>query len=106
MSKSSARKLTRISFDVSDADEEIIHEIVKRAMRLYEHGGIETDALSVRMDVIATHANGNPLRLAALLDADDFNFLHDIVGIYRHLDRNTGKLTGFFSPRFTQRVAA
>lgn len=106
MSKSAARKLTRISFDISDRDEEVIHEIVKRAVPLYEGYGIKTTALDVRMDIIATHANGCPLALDKLLAANDFNFLHDIVGIYRHLDRNTGKLENFFSPRFSKREAA
>ena len=40
------------------------------------------------MDITATHLNGNPLRLAALLAADDFNFMHDVCGIARHLNRD------------------
>jgi hypothetical protein len=32
---------------------------------------------------------------------EDFNFAHDIMGIHRHIDRNTGVLTECFSPRFT-----
>lgn len=58
------------------------------------------------MDLTAVHANGNPMRLADLLAADDFNFAHDIVGISRFLDRNTGRLTDCFSPRFSARELA
>jgi hypothetical protein len=60
--------------------------------------------IDVMMDVSATHANGNPLRLKKLLEADDFNFTHDILGIRRHLNRETGKLEDGFRPRFSQRA--
>lgn len=51
------------------------------------------------MDIAATHLNGCPLNLQKLHDFDDFNMVHDITGIVRHLDRSTGKLGGFFDPR-------
>lgn len=53
------------------------------------------------MDITAVHANGNPLKLAELLATDDFNFTHDVFGITRHIDRETGKLGGCFVPRFS-----
>ena len=49
----------------------------------------------------ATHANGNPLRLHDLLNADDLNFAHDVWGIRSKIDRTTGKLTDHFSPRYS-----
>jgi hypothetical protein len=52
------------------------------------------------MDITAIHCNGTPLRLADLAAADDFGFFHDVYGINRHIDRDTGTLTGFFLPRF------
>ena len=55
------------------------------------------------MDLDAVHSNGNPLLLDDLLAADDFNFAHDMSGICRKLDRNTGQLTDHFSPRFSRR---
>jgi hypothetical protein len=36
--------------------------------------------------------------------ADDFNFLHDVGGINRHLDREHYLLTDHFSPRFSVRA--
>ena len=54
------------------------------------------------MDLTACHANGNPLRLAELLAADDGNFAHDIFGINRHLNRQTGELMDCFSPRYSR----
>jgi len=40
------------------------------------------------------------LRLQDLLDADDNDFMHDILGIRMHLDRKTKQLTHCFLPRF------
>jgi hypothetical protein len=56
----------------------------------------------VQMDLAACHCNGCPLQLTELLDADDFNFSHDIFGIRRHLNRTTGKLDDRFLPRFAR----
>jgi hypothetical protein len=60
------------------------------------------DRMGLLMDIMAADGcNGNPpLDCDKLVrDFDDGNFLHDIGGIYRHLDRSTGQLTGCFLPR-------
>lgn len=91
------------SFDVTAAESRIIHEIAGRAMGLHvARQGDPFTKMDVAMDVTAVHANGCPLRLEALRDADDFNFTHDILGIRRHLDRDTGQLGNHFCPRFAQ----
>lgn len=84
-----------ISFDVARDEVLTIHAIAKRAATLI--GG---DLLDWDMDVTAVHANGTPLRLAELAEADDLNFAHDLCGIRRHIDRETGNLTDGFLPRF------
>ena len=102
--------LDDISFEVTREEAAIIRQIATRGWNIdwlrqsYVKAGC--DKTSMVMDVTATHANGNPLRLADLLAADDFNFAHDMSGIANCLDRNTGKLTNLFSPRFSRRVAA
>ena len=93
--------MREVSFKVSDADAEIISQIVKRGWAIDWLRASYADKLSMRMDVMAVHANGNRLRLADLLAADDFNFAHDMSGICNCLDRNTGKLTRNFRPRFS-----
>lgn len=93
-------KTDQVSFDVSREDAALIERITGRAVRLYAKAGHTIDGLSMLMDVTATHANGCPLKLAELADADEFNFAHDIGGIVRHLDRETGHLGGCFLPRF------
>lgn len=59
------------------------------------------DYHTVMMDLTAVHANGNPLRLKDMEAADITELAHDIYGIARHLDRDTGKLKDCFSPRFS-----
>lgn len=55
----------------------------------------------IYMDLIACHNGGCPLDFAAMAEFEDFSQVgHDIAGISRHLDRETGKLKGFFHPRF------
>jgi hypothetical protein len=87
-----------ISFAVRRDEALIIDRIASRAIGL----GIYRDRLECHMDVTACHANGNPLRLEALADAPrDFDFVHDLAGIRRHLDRDTGQLRDCFSPRYS-----
>jgi hypothetical protein len=73
----------------------MIGKIVKRALTFMP--GL--DPLTMNIDVAATHANGCPLDLPALLSAPDLDFLHDICGIREHIDRETGRLTDCFIPR-------
>lgn len=66
------------------------------------------DRFHLIMDMLAADGvNGNPpLDFDRMAQADDFNVAHDVVGIYRHIDRETGKLTGCFLPRFAKLDAA
>lgn len=89
-----------------DPDMETIGKIADRAVALYAKHGVQVDRCDTLLDIMAVHQKVQPLRLADLLDADDFNFLHDVTGINRHLDRENYRLNDFFSPRFSQRAAA
>lgn len=90
-----------ISFTVSPEERELIEKIVTRAT--HAPWGYVVNPLSMTMDLAATHANGCPLRFQDLLEADDLNFVHDVCGIARHIDRRTGKLMDCFIPRFAAR---
>ena len=91
-----------ISFKVSKADAVLVKKIVKRAAKEKITDKV-FDAQWLEMDLKACHANGNRMDFKKLLDADAFNFAHDIYGIHRHLCRqegkNGGKLMNFFVPR-------
>jgi len=73
--------------------------IAKRAERLFFDLEIPRDMVSIIMDLDAANTQ-YPLRWAAFLHADDSNFTHDILGIYRHLNRETGELEDCFVPRY------
>lgn len=88
-----------------DAEMKLIGKIADRAITLYAKHNVRVERLDTLLDVMTVHQKAQPLRLADLLAADDVNFIHDITGINRHLDRETYKLNDGFLPRFSQRAA-
>ncbi len=80
---------------ISKEDAILIAKITKRANR-YRKG---IKRLTLYMDLVMVHWHYG-LRLADLLAADEANFVHDISGITRHLDRETGGLMNCFLPRY------
>lgn len=82
----------------SPQDAQLLLQITQRAKEIQP----KLDLLTTEMDLTATHLNGNTLRLEHMLHAKEFDLLHDILGIRNCLDRQTGKLTNNFSPRFTK----
>lgn len=91
--------MPQVKFDVYPSERRLIQAIVKRA------GGLKffTDAeacTNLEMDITACHSNGCQLKLIELLQADDLNFTHDVIGIRQHMDRATGKLQEHFLPRY------
>lgn len=87
-----------VSFECTREEIAIIQAIVARAVQRKPNIGF----LSLEMDITACHCNGYPLRLQDLLEADDFNFAHDVFGIRANIDRSTGELENCFLPRFAQ----
>ena len=104
------RSQVALSFVPRDSDEfTLIDKIAERAVHIERasNRNVRRGAkVHHQMNLSACHASGNPLRLADLLAADDFNFAHDVFGIDRHIDRGTGQLLDCFSPRFSDRVPA
>jgi len=74
--------------------------IAKRANKVASKAGFSYTRTDALMDISATHAIC-PLRLSDLLEANDFNFKHDVFGIRRHLNRETGELEDCFLPRYS-----
>lgn len=60
---------------------------------------MQSDQVSLIMDLSVAHESYN-LRLNELLNADNFNFSHDIVGIQQNIDRVNSKMLGRFIPRY------
>ncbi len=78
------------------AELELASDIAKRAVKLLGEG----KALTFAMDIQACHTNGCCLKLVDLLKARNTDFLHDVIGINRHLDHDTGRLKDCFLPRY------
>ena len=91
--------MRKINWSLEYPDERIIHQIVDRAMELYNAVQVDDDRTTCLMDITACHLNACPLDLQKLLDADDGNFAHDVLGIRRHINRNTAQLEDCFIPR-------
>lgn len=86
-----------LSFAATIADYALIRDIVERAVseKLIRRKAVQ----DLNMDLTACHCSGTPLRLADLLKAPAVDFAHDIRGIQRHIDRDTGELCDCFMPR-------
>ena len=100
-----------LNFKASTSDSQLIRLIISRAKALFdampeakaaavgsEHDKV--DWLGLEMDITVAHLNGCPLDLRGLHDSANFNLVHDLFGIRRHLDRTTGKLSELFVPRY------
>lgn len=89
-----------IDFKATRDEHKTIINIAQRAHAMAKEMGVEYPVLEADMDITACHLNGCPLKLSELASADNFNFAHDVFGIRRHIDRQTGKLGDCFLPRF------
>ena len=96
-----------VSFDITVDESNVIAKIAKRAANILRERGnkrhIADLILEIKMDLTAAHANGCPLDFHKLFAADDFNLMHDVVGINNHLNRETGRLENHFLLRFAAR---
>jgi hypothetical protein len=81
---------------ITSAELNVIDSIVNRALSIFP----DRDRSHVKMDILTTHIGACTLDLNRFLDADDFNFIHDVIGIERHLNRRTFELEDCFVPRF------
>lgn len=86
-----------ISFKTTKKDCILIDKIVRRALT---NDPLRKDFSALGMDITAVHANGMPLKLKELLASDELSFFHDVWGIEKHIDRETGQLKDCFLPRF------
>lgn len=91
-----------ISFETTREESDLLFAIAKRAKKLTPVQW-KIPQKEWWMDITACHANGSPLQLERLLEAPDFDFVHDMFGIRRHINRRTAKLENCFVPRYAAR---
>ena len=89
-----------INWSATKADYRAVDRVLARAEKLVaKAGGTSQVPQDLAMDLIACHLNGTPMDWEALLVAPDFDFVHDVWGIHKHIDRETGRLGDCFLPR-------
>ncbi len=90
-----------MKFNATKKEHKLISTIANRAVAIADKFGLPSDRMDIMMDLEAVHSNGNPLKFDELLAADDTELSHDVFGIRRHIDRETGELKDCFLPRFS-----
>lgn len=88
-----------VNFEASPTDRDLIGKCADRAAK-----ELSLDGLQTVMDLTVAN-NDTPLDLAGLLTFSTFDFAHDVYGIARHLNRETGKIEGCFWPRCAKKEA-
>jgi hypothetical protein len=89
-----------ISFDISYKDLVLIERIAKRAEPKRKVFTPNYEYAQLLKDLTVCHVTIYKFRLDEFLAAYESDFWHDIVGIYRHLNRTTWQLENGFVPRF------
>lgn len=88
-----------VNFNSTNKEMKLIQRIVDRAMYMAKDLEVSCDKKSLVMDIEACHCNGTKLDLKKLMASKNSDFGHDVFGISRYIDRNTGKLKNNFYPR-------
>ncbi len=86
-------------FTASKFEMLLLRQIAQRAVNLAIELRVDYQFQDAWMDLEACHCNGMEMNLQKLLDAPDADFGHDVFGIRRYIDRNSGKITNCFMPR-------
>lgn len=87
------------NWEISNADFDTLVLVATRALR--ELPNYPDNRRTLIMDLNACHSNGCPLYFKGLLDAPVGDLVHDIYGIRKAINRNTGQLSeDCFVPRF------
>lgn len=93
------------------SDKDLIFRIMRRFKKLCksiypDEGSFEDAQWQIMEDLKNVHQFVHPINLQGLLDADDFNFMHDCLGIMKNVDRDKYCFTNHFRPRFLLKESA
>ena len=89
----------------TEREANLIFDIATRFLKLMTDAGCagSDTHTQAEMSVRACHLNGHPLKLVRLLhEADDFNLMHDVGGIHRHINKDGAALENCFLPRYAK----
>ena len=91
--------MRKTPFTLDPEENELIHEIVDRAINMANENAIEApDKTFAHMDIALAHCH-TPLPHRDLLESNEATFGHDFFGILKFIDRKTGDLREFFMPK-------
>lgn len=98
-----------VQFTSTKKEHKLIDEIVERAVKekvliRRRPSKFNEDKMTLRMDLDAINSNGTKLDFDKLLNFPEFDFMHDITGIQKHIDRLTGELRNHFLPRCYKKI--
>lgn len=88
-----------IQWTATKSEARLIGAIAQRYMEFVKLARNRPTKMEIMMDIEAVHCNGCPLDLDRLLKFPAFDFVRDVAGMHRHVDRDTGKLKDLFLPR-------
>lgn len=89
-----------LNWKTTQNEQLMIATIAGRASALAKRMGVDYSVQEASMDITAVHCNDLKLDLAGLEAANEGDFGHDVFGIRRHINRDTGKLEDCFVPRY------
>jgi hypothetical protein len=88
---------------ITPSETRLIRAIAERAVAFYERIDVKAKPEFISMELMLVHDEIVPLRLQEMLDGSDFDFMHDVAGIHRHLKiGKPSKLVDCFLPRFAR----
>ena len=90
----------QINWTCTKGETDKLLKIMLRAASLMSFESRGSSRMEVSMDLTACHLNGCSLDLDGLLAAENADFIHDVAGIMRHINRQTGELEDCFLPRY------
>jgi hypothetical protein len=92
---------TQLQFNSNSRELELMSQIADRAIAFAHEMGYDWYRKEdLMMDLNAFHTNAYKLDLEGLLAADLGDFGHDVFGINKYIDHDTGKTTECFVPRY------
>lgn len=97
----------------SREDVALINRIVARFVSLFDQYGVKltqdrgafvASSLQLGLDVALVHYR-TPLKLTQMLLGNDEDLTHDLMGIFRNVDRTNGQLRDGFRPVYLQQAS-
>ncbi len=97
-----ARPVSFVQYVIESTPREdisLINRIAVRTAELCKRYGLQAPSqMQMGLDIAMAHAR-RPLNLHLFLRASDEDFAHDVLGISRHIDRDSGHLREGWTPR-------